>query len=425
MKKQILLFLTVFTYSLLAQWTAVNNGLGSLKIRGLAAVGSSLVAVTVDQGLFVSTNFGESWQPHPQNNSLPNFDILFAQGDPFFYIGVTILGQGYFASVDETNILILPIQGIPDNNLSAWIAEQGSGISDSEIIGTAGGGLFWATDLSSTSWTEITGLPDPNSKYITGLGIFQDPVTDDEYLLAGTRNGVYISSSPNSIASVSPNNQGLTGDALYVNKFLGQIALTKNGVYLFPDETGLSNGWEAMIPSGDFRDFAIDMITQGFYFFGNQVGKVVFGDNIYDVDLTGITGGIITTTFVYYPNQTPPGYIFVGTENGGVFRQQLSATDVDDNSNIVSEFKLNQNYPNPFNPGTRISWQVPAGSHQTLKVYDILGNEVATLVDEYRDEGSYEVEFNAGQTPGLSSGVYFYKLQAGNYVQVKKMILMK
>ncbi len=101
------------------------------------------------------------------------------------------------------------------------------------------------------------------------------------------------------------------------------------------------------------------------------------------------------------------------------------ATDVEENELTPTNFVLHQNYPNPFNPGTRISWQVPAGSHQTLKVYDILGNEIATLVDEYRDEGSYEVEFNAGQTPGLSSGVYFYKLQAGNYVQVKKMILMK
>ncbi len=85
-------------------------------------------------------------------------------------------------------------------------------------------------------------------------------------------------------------------------------------------------------------------------------------------------------------------------------------------------FKLYQNYPNPFNPTTKISWQTPAGSWQTLKVYDILGNEVATLVDEYRDAGKYEITFNASN---LASGVYFYRLKAGNYIETKKMMLLR
>jgi hypothetical protein len=86
------------------------------------------------------------------------------------------------------------------------------------------------------------------------------------------------------------------------------------------------------------------------------------------------------------------------------------------------EFSLHQNYPNPFNPSTKISWQSPVGSWQTLKVYDILGNEVATLVNEFRTAGSYEIEFNPAQ---LSSGIYFYKLNAGSFIQTKKLILMK
>jgi len=90
--------------------------------------------------------------------------------------------------------------------------------------------------------------------------------------------------------------------------------------------------------------------------------------------------------------------------------------------NFPTEFSLHQNYPNPFNPNTRISWQSPVSSHQTLKIYDVLGNEVATLVNEFRNAGSYEVDFNAS---ALSSGVYFYKLQAGLFVQTKKMVLMK
>jgi len=83
---------------------------------------------------------------------------------------------------------------------------------------------------------------------------------------------------------------------------------------------------------------------------------------------------------------------------------------------------LHQNYPNPFNPSTKISWQSPVGSHQILKIYDMLGKEVATLVDEYLPAGTYETEFSAD---GLSSGIYFYKLQAGSFVETKKMILLR
>jgi hypothetical protein len=93
-----------------------------------------------------------------------------------------------------------------------------------------------------------------------------------------------------------------------------------------------------------------------------------------------------------------------------------------DEVNPPSTFELYQNYPNPFNPSTKISWQYPVAGHQSIKVYDVLGNEVATLVDEHKTAGSYEVEFDASN---LSSGVYLYKLQAGNFVETKKMILLK
>ncbi len=101
---------------------------------------------------------------------------------------------------------------------------------------------------------------------------------------------------------------------------------------------------------------------------------------------------------------------------------EYSSTTGITEENIPEEFQLFQNYPNPFNPSTKISWQSPVGGKQILKVYDVLGNEVATLVDEYKEEGSYEITFNANE---LSSGVYFYKLQTGSFVEIKKMILLR
>ena len=94
--------------------------------------------------------------------------------------------------------------------------------------------------------------------------------------------------------------------------------------------------------------------------------------------------------------------------------------------NVAKDFTLNQNYPNPFNPTTKISWQSPVGSWQTLKIYDVLGNEVAILVDKYKPAGSYEIEFQSTvSSHQLASGIYFYQLKAGDFIQTKKMILMK
>ncbi|AFH50172.1 Peptidase S8/S53 subtilisin kexin sedolisin [Ignavibacterium album JCM 16511] len=105
------------------------------------------------------------------------------------------------------------------------------------------------------------------------------------------------------------------------------------------------------------------------------------------------------------------------------FYGQLIISNNDDNhKKLPTEFLLEQNYPNPFNPTTKISWQSPVGSWQTLKVFDILGNEVATLVDEYKEAGRYEVEFDASN---LSSGVYIYRLQADAFVSTRKMILLR
>jgi len=117
------------------------------------------------------------------------------------------------------------------------------------------------------------------------------------------------------------------------------------------------------------------------------------------------------------------GYLFAGMDYYGLYKSvNKVVTDVEDLKELPMDFDLKQNYPNPFNPSTKISWQAQSSGWQTLKVYDVLGNEIANLVEDYRNAGSYEVEFNASN---LSSGIYFYTLIAGNYSQTKKMILLK
>jgi len=138
----------------------------------------------------------------------------------------------------------------------------------------------------------------------------------------------------------------------------------------------------------------------------------------------------------------PKSYSFIdGDVTTGIYKYRLKQIDFDGSfeySNEIEvavdftpkEFLLYQNYPNPFNPTTKIKYTIPnVETHRdaslqmvTLKVYDVLGNEVATLVNEEKQPGVYEVEFDASN---LSSGIYFYQLKAGNFIDTKKMILMK
>lgn len=104
-------------------------------------------------------------------------------------------------------------------------------------------------------------------------------------------------------------------------------------------------------------------------------------------------------------------------------------TDVDASVSLPNKYALAQNYPNPFNPSTMIEYSIPKTSFVILKVYDLLGNEIASLINEEKPAGTYKIQFNtdnlSGKKKALSAGIYFYQLHAGNFVRTKKMILLK
>ena len=143
-------------------------------------------------------------------------------------------------------------------------------------------------------------------------------------------------------------------------------------------------------------------------------------------NLAGISSIAVTHTGV--GTDSSRAYAFIGTLGDGVWKfSTYNITSVENHDIHPEAFKLYQNYPNPFNPTTKIKYTIPSErisfmKFVKLKVYDILGNEVVTLVNDVKPAGSYEVEFNASKLP---SGVYFYTLKAGSFSDTKKMILMK
>ncbi len=158
------------------------------------------------------------------------------------------------------------------------------------------------------------------------------------------------------------------------------------------------NNWKTIsIPFGG----TIDEVS--FVVNGNDTTAQFYGSVVFNIDniliQKNISGDIETLTS---------------------FEEDIS-TDIEQET-VPTEIVLAQNYPNPFNPVTVIKFMNPESGNIKLTVYDILGREVATLVNEYKPAGNYEVKFNAA---GFASGTYLYVLQAGNYTQTKKMILLK
>ena len=100
----------------------------------------------------------------------------------------------------------------------------------------------------------------------------------------------------------------------------------------------------------------------------------------------------------------------------------INVTDIGENASNPSLYKLYDNYPNPFNPSTTLRYSLPEASLTSIKIYDAVGKEVAVVVNEMKTAGTYQIEFNA---VGLSSGIYYYSIQAGTFSETKKMILMK
>ena len=113
------------------------------------------------------------------------------------------------------------------------------------------------------------------------------------------------------------------------------------------------------------------------------------------------------------------------TLDANTVTQPVTVTDLKNNLE-PQEFALNQNYPNPFNPSTKILYTLEKAVHVSLKVYNILGIEVATLVNNHQEAGSYSVQFGTAKSiSNLSSGVYFYSLEAGSFISTRKLLLLK
>lgn len=174
-------------------------------------------------------------------------------------------------------------------------------------------------------------------------------------------------------------------------------------VFLSRSTDGGLSWTDYKISDHNFKPQPIGGLGQGYQ--GDNIDIISVGNKLFPVWMDNSTGiyQIWTATVLLEPNS------------------------VDNQQESIEDFYLYQNFPNPFNPATKISWYSRVNGLNTLKVFDVLGNEIATLVDEYRIKGNYEVNFNVNtiQKVNLTSGIYFYQLKVGEFIETKKMFLLK
>lgn len=177
-----------------------------------------------------------------------------------------------------------------------------------------------------------------------------------------------------------------------------------------------------------------------------QDGKVIatVTDLQVSITVTGTTNSVAgelvdsSGTVVAFNNSTGNNPFTLTAPGPGVYRVNaghksplrwdstivsISVTNVGDYANgVPSNYELFNNYPNPFNPSTTFTFSLPEASFTSLKIYDAIGNEVDVLVDEIKSAGTYQIEFDAA---GLTSGIYYYTLQAGSFIETRKMVLLR
>ena len=365
------------------RWTLVN---GMENLGTLGGSKSKALAISADGSIIVGSS---------ENSEGVRRAFKWTEANGMQDLEVNDYSEAIAVSDDGS--VIVYNDGV-DGLAYRWTSSGGS-----VNLGTLGGNSTTATDISSDGsvivgysydstnvpyafrWVSGSGMENIGKYYSFARAVSGDgnTVTGSETGAAGLHRAFRWTSSSGFEFNIAGNfTYGLAvsyDGNIIVGDGDGAIRITTSGV------ENLNQIYSILLPTGSVLNDATGISSNGFIIVGNGTNSASGLDEGYFISVNGLTS-------------------------------------VRESRQNTFNFLLSQNYPNPFNPNTKITWQTPIAGHQSLKVYNILGNEIVTLVNEFKEAGNYEVNFDASK---LSSGIYVYKLQVGNFIDIKKMILLK
>ena len=397
-------------------WTKVGLPNTTIPALTIPAAGSSkdVVFAAIDSVVFRSTDKGNAWLrtgllPHQGLYSL-GLQSLFTGSSGSIFAGT--MQWGIYRTTDQgTSWAQVGLNGETVYSFLEYPAGRIYASANSFVYVSTDGGSSWSATGGSLPGSWLSSLAKNSSGDIF-VGMVNK--SDTAYVCRSTDNGqtwmqTTMTSYPVMALVITGGDTILAGCAAFFSGG-GVFRSTNNGATWTDVSSGLVNR--------DIRALIRNSIGHTFAATANGVYRSTNNGDLWEPVSTGLTFPIVQSLAL-----NSNGELFAGTTWGGVLRTIQSTTSVREAGHEMPlSYGLEQNYPNPFNPTTVISYQVSAVSSVRLAVYDLLGREVAVLVNEKKAPGSYEVRFDGS---GLASGVYLYRLTAGTFFQARKLLILK
>jgi photosystem II stability/assembly factor-like uncharacterized protein len=389
-----------------AQWvqtSVLNHG----DVPSIAVNGSSVFAA--GSGLYRSTDNGTHWQEADSGliNNLGFYPGVrtFAFSDTDIFAGT---GDGVFRSTNNGANWTAVNTSIEDLSLAV--------IGSDLIAGTPYGWIYLSTN-NGTTWNSIR--PDSLYSDVTSFAVIGSDLiagTDGDEIYCSSNDGTnwlhtYDQHFESHVLALAVMPNGIQSPHLFM--------ATRFGFFYSSTDTG--NTWTTLQTSQHYEIYSLIVYGTNLLAGTNGAGVLLSTDKgiTWTEINTGLPSGIVWSLAICGST------LYAGTDTSGLWQRPLGEiiTEVEKQTGrIPSRFIMNDNYPNPCNPSTTISFTLPSRSFVTLKIFDVLGTEVATIVSEEMMPGNYSKQWNAGN---IASGVYFYRLQAGTYSETKKLLLLK
>jgi photosystem II stability/assembly factor-like uncharacterized protein len=415
-----------------AQWIPTNGPREGLTLSLAASVSNTgdtaIYAGTWNGGVFRTTNKGDNWTEIDGGNwwYIPQDTGFTAKDIPLLATSPNGTGGTCLLAVNSSGHLFHSANG--DTNwttISGNIGMRSVGpiiVNDTIITAGTDSGIFVSSDHGAT-WTKI--LNELSTYKVFSL-IGTDSGTNYRNFISSTTGGIFVSSNSGT------NWRAVNTDILdcygltIMHEATGRMNLygLRSGIYDIFCSTDTGATWTTLNRLDPYTNITVTCLAvhDTIIYFGTDTQGVNFslnGGTTWTNENSSSPSA--RTLLVVGPNLFAGGYSVVGS----VYRRPLSEmlTRVENKSKqTLSTFFLNQNYPNPFNPSTTISFTIPSRSLVTLKVFDLLGKEVTTIFSKEISAGNHSTQWNASN---IASGVYFYRLQSGSFVDIKKLLLLR